>query len=79
MKYTEIQYRQMATKFNSLGLEGKLLLIRMHSDIFKLVHHKENWHILELQDEEAMQQEMDFLFELPNELTKEQTEGIKIY
>lgn len=78
MRYSADQYRRMAEKFNKLGLEGKLLLIKMHPDIFKLEHHKEDWYILRLQEEEAMEQELDFLFEMPNELTEEQIKEIKV-
>lgn len=78
MRYSVDQYKMMAEKFNKLGLEGKLLLIKMHSDIFKLEHHKEDWYLLRLVEEEAMQLELDFLFDLPNELTKEQLIDIKI-
>ena len=77
MRYSVESYKRMAEKFNKLGLEGKLLLIKMHSDIFKLEHHKEDWYILRLVEEEAMQLELDFLFDFPNELTEEQIKEIK--
>lgn len=77
MKYSIEQYKQMAEKFNKLGLEGKLLLIKMYNTIFKLEHHKEDWYMLRLVEEEAMELELDFLFELPNELTEEQLKILK--
>lgn len=78
MKYTIDQYKRMAERFNKLGVEGKLLLIKMHPDIFKLEHHKEDWYLLRLQEDEAMQLELDFLFELQNELTEEQLKDLKL-
>lgn len=77
MKYSVGQYKKMAEKFNTLGLEGKLLLIKMHNTIFKLEHHKEDWYMLRLVEEEAMKLELDFLFEFPNELTEEQLKILK--
>lgn len=71
MKYTANQYRELAKRFNSHKTEGKLLLIKMHPDIFKLEHHKEDWYMLRLVDEDAMEQELDFLFELENEIEKD--------
>jgi len=71
MKYTADQYREMAVKFNKLGLDGKLLLIKMHPTLFKLEHHKEDWYMLRLVEDEAMEQELDFLFEMPNEIEKD--------
>lgn len=78
MKYTADQYKEMARRFNRLGIEGKLLLIKMHPEIFRLEHHKEDWYMFRLQEEEAMEEGLDFLFEMPNELTKEQLIDIKI-
>jgi hypothetical protein len=78
MKYTVAQYKRMAEKFNKLGLEGKLLLIKIHPDIFRLDLHKEDWYMFRLQEDEAMVLELDFLFEMPNELTEEQLKDIKI-
>ncbi len=76
MKYTIEQYRTLAERFNKHGTEGKLLLIKMNPEIFKLEHHKEDWYMLRLVEEEAMQLELDFLFEMPNELTEEQLKDI---
>ena len=67
MKYTKEQYQKLADKFNSYKITGKLFLIKNHPDIFKL-ECDNGWYMLRLNDEEAMQQELDFLFKFPNEL-----------
>jgi len=71
MNYSKSQYQEMVVRFNKLGLDGKLLLVKMNQDIFKLEHYKEDWYNLHLVDDEAMQLELDFLFELPNEIDKD--------
>lgn len=76
MKYTKSQYEELARRFNEFGIQGKLLLIKQNPEIFKLEHHKEDWYLLRLVEDEAMELELDFLFEFPNEISKEQLKNI---
>ena len=84
MKYTEEQYKKMAEKFNNFKIQGKLLTIKNNSDIFKL-EEDNGWYMLRLHDQEAMDKELDFLFEFPNELSSRDIyelfllAGIKLY
>lgn len=78
MKYTSTQYEELARRFNKLGLEGKLLLVKMHPTLFKL-EFDGTWYALRLWDEEAQQQEIDMLFELENILDEKYLEGITIH
>ncbi len=68
----------MARRFNLLGLEGKILIIKIHSGIFKL-EFDGTWYFLRLWDNDAQEKEIDMLFELDNLLEEKDLEGIKIY
>ena len=45
MTYSKTQYEEMARKFNLLGLTGKLLLIKNHSDVFYLEIDGDNFFL----------------------------------
>jgi hypothetical protein len=68
MTYSKDQWKTLAKRFNEKGTLGKLLLIKQHPKIFKLEHNS-GWFMLRLWDEQAMQEEMDMLFNFPNELS----------
>ena len=68
MNYTELQWKELAKRFNSKGFLGKLMLIKQNPTIFKL-ELDNGWIMLRLHSEEAMQGEYDMLFRFPNELT----------
>lgn len=68
MKYTKEQYQKMAEKFNNFKTQGKLITIKNNPDIFKL-EQDNGWYMLRLHDQDAMEEELDFLFEFPSELS----------
>ena len=70
MTYTKTQYEEMARKFNLLGLTGKLLLIKNHSDIFYLEIDGDNF-FLRLHQENAMFEEFDLFFNFPQNLEEQ--------
>lgn len=84
MKYTEEQYKTLAKRFNGYKTFGKLTLIKNHPDIFKL-EEDSGWFALRLNDEDAQEKELDFLFDFPNELDTSDIRaifdlaGIKLY
>jgi len=78
MKYSVENYKEMARRFNLLGTEGKLLLVKMNSTLFKL-EFDGTWYALRLWDNDAQEQEIDMLFELDNLLEGRDLEGIKIH
>lgn len=79
MQYTENQYKELAKRFNKKSTDAKLILIRMHPNIFKL-EFDGTWYAIRLWDEEAQEKELDMLFELDNMLLENKDlSGIKIY
>lgn len=68
MTYSTENYKEMAKRFNSQSFTGKLIIIKNNPTIFRLEEDC-GWLMLRLQDNEAMEQEIDFLFEFPNELS----------
>lgn len=75
MKYSKEQYQKLADKFNAYKITGKLFLIKNHPDIFKL-EHSDDWFKLRLNDDEAMEQELDYLFKFPEELSSKDIEAV---
>jgi hypothetical protein len=82
--YSERQWRELAKRFNEKKFIGKLMLIKQHPDIFKL-ETDNGWLMLRLHSKEAMENEYDFLFKFPNELSSREIDDlfwmadIKIY
>jgi len=68
MKYSREQYEAMGKKFNSMGFKGKVLTIKNTPEVFKL-ESDNGWYMLRLNDNEAMEEEMDDYFDFPNELS----------
>ena len=66
--YTKDQWQTLAKRFNEKKFLGKVMLIKQHQDIFKL-EIDNGWCMLRLHDQQAMEDEMDMLFEFPNELS----------
>ena len=66
--YTKEQWQTLAKRFNEKKFIGKVMLIKQHQDIFKL-EIDNGWCMLRLHDQQAMEDEMDMLFEFPNELS----------
>lgn len=66
--YTKEQWQTLAKRFNEKKFLGKVMLIKQHQDIFKL-EIDNGWCMLRLHDQQAMEDEMDMLFEFPNELS----------
>ena len=76
MKYTESQYRELATRFNSKSILAKLITIKANTDVFKLLCDSEGRITLQLVDDDANRLELDLLFDLPSNIL-EHPEGIK--
>lgn len=76
MKYTENQYRELATRFNSKSILAKLITIKTNTDVFKLLCDSEGRITLQLVDDDANRLELDLLFDLPSNIL-EHAEGIK--
>ena len=70
MTYVKTQYEEMARKFNLLGLTGKLLLIKNHSDIFYLEIDGDNF-FLRLHQDNAMFEGWDLFFNFPQNLEEQ--------
>lgn len=66
--YTKEQWQTLAKRFNEKKFLGKVMLIKQHQDIFKL-EIDNGWCMLRLHDQQAMEDEMDMLFQFPNELS----------
>jgi len=65
------QWRILSDRFNKNTFTGKLILVKSNPEIFKLEFDGDCFW-LRLQDNEAMKQELDMLFNFPNNLTFEQ-------
>lgn len=67
MSYSKEQYLELSRRFNSKGFSGKIMLIKMHKEIFYLESDGFNF-FLRLCDENAMKEEYDRLFNFPQTL-----------
>ena len=76
MIYTQNQYHELAKRFNSKSILGKLITIKANTDIFKLFCDSEGRITLQLVDDDANRLELDLLFDLPSNIL-EHPEGIK--
>ena len=76
MKFSESQYQELATRFNSKSILAKLITIKTNTDVFKLLCDSEGRITLQLIDDDANRLELDLLFDLPSNIL-EHPEGIK--
>ncbi len=67
MNLNKEQYQELGKRFSEKGFTGKVMLIKMHSDIFYLESDGYNF-FLRLVDESAMQNGFDSYFSFPQNL-----------
>lgn len=67
-KFTKTEWETLAKRFNEKKFIGKMLLIKQNPEIFKL-ECDNGWYMLRLHDQYAMDEEIDMLFNFPNELS----------
>ena len=75
-KFTETEYKELASRFNNKSILAKLITIKSNTDIFKLLCDSDGRVTLQLVDDDANRLELDLLFDLPSNIL-EHTEGIK--
>jgi hypothetical protein len=75
MKYNLEQYKTLAERFNAMSFLQKIMTVKQQ-DIFILEVDNHSNFFLRLDDNEAMQKELDLLFEFPQELSGKEFKAI---
>lgn len=69
MKYSETAYKTLAERFNNMSFLQKIIVVKQQPEIFILEVDDCSNFFLRLNDEDAMNQGIDLLFEFPQDFS----------